>query len=141
MIVRNEYVISVILFHINTHRKHKIFTLFWNITSRQCPSLFITCTVTCVTLFSKISEPKFLVTVVTVVQSFITQLSRKHQNHKVYNHHSQELTCYMRLGVRLLNTSFRTVHIRKKNNCVSFEHSNGNKYLVLVQCIEHRKSE
>ena len=46
----------------------------------------------------------------------------------------------MRLGVRLLNSSFKTMHIRQKNKpCVSFEHNNGNKYHVFGKM--HRTPE
>ena len=91
MIFRNEYVISIVLFYI------KDLLLIGNIESSPCFEILhqdndlVTC-VTC-TLLSKITEPRFLVTVVTVVQSFSIQLLRKHQTIR-YNHHSEELTCY-----------------------------------------------
>ena len=48
---------------------------------------------------------------------------------------------HMRMGVRLLNTSFKTIHIRKKEKRKKKHrvyHGNGNKYIVFGKM--HRTS-
>ena len=75
-----ERVISIVLFYIKDLK-----LLIGNIKSSPCFEILHVDNdlVTCVTLLNKITEPRFLVAGVTVVQSFGTQLSRKHQNHMI----------------------------------------------------------